>query len=250
MSMTGNTSGNSTSQKAVVVINAGPEARIEIQDVSIPQPRDDEVLVKLTHSGVCHADVSFVYGDWMELGFTFEGSQTPGHEGIGTVVAVGSCVSVLKLGARVGIKWIRRVCGVCGYCEAGKDNWCESQTHSGRTTSGSFQQYVTAPANYVPIIPSEISGECAGPLLCAGSTMYSALKASNARLGDWVVIVSLVFPFTTHANETHRRPVLAAALVIWGFSTLRLWDSGSSPLMQETEKAFACLREPKSFSIF
>lgn len=250
MSMTGNTSGNSTSQRAVVVINAGPEARIEIQDVSIPQLKDDEVLVKLTHSGVCHSDVSFTYGDWKDLGFTFEGSQTPGHEGIGTVVAVGSYVSALKLGDRVGIKWIRRVCGVCHYCEAGKENWCESQTHSGRTTSGSFQQYVTAPANYVPIIPPEISGEHAGPLLCAGSTMYSALKTLNVTPGDWVVIVSLAFHFTTQANKIHRRLVLAAALVIWGFSTLRLWDSRSSPLIQETGKPSVCLRGPRSFSTF
>jgi alcohol dehydrogenase, propanol-preferring len=233
MSMTGNTSGNSTSQRAVVVINAGPEARIEIQDVSIPQLKDDEVLVKLTHSGVCHSDVSFTYGDWMDLGFTFEGSQTPGHEGIGTVVAVGSYVSALKLGDRVGIKWIRRVCGVCHYCEAGKENWCESQTHSGRTTSGSFQQYVTAPANYVPIIPPEISGEHAGPLLCAGSTMYSALKTLNVTPGDWVVIVSLVFHFTTQAIKTQSQTGAGGGLghlgiqyaKIMGFRVLAI-DSG------------------------
>ena len=189
-------------QRAVVVINAGSEASIEIKSVPIPQPKDDEVLVRLSYSGVCHADVSFVYGDWKQLGFEFEGSQTPGHEGVGTVSAVGSRVKTLKLGARVGIKWVRRVCGTCRHCQAGNDNWCETQSHSGRTVSGSFQQYVTAPADYLPIIPPEISDENAGPLLCAGSTMYLALKASKARPGDWVVIVSLFLSFNLISRFT------------------------------------------------
>ena len=198
--MTTNTSEDLPLQKAVVVLNAGRDAEIEIKDVPIPQPKDDEVLVRLSYSGVCHADVSFVYGDWKQLGFVFNGSQTPGHEGVGTVVAVGSEAKNLKLGARVGIKWIRRVCRTCRHCQARNENWCESQLQSGRTTSGSFQQYVTAPADYLPMIPPEISDEEAGPLLCAGSTMFSALRAAKAGPGDWVVIVSRLVPFQPYTD--------------------------------------------------
>ena len=189
------TGANHELQKAIVILNAGRHAKIEIIDVPVPQMKDDEVLIRLSHSGVCHADVSFVYGDWKQLGFVFEGSQTPGHEGVGTVTAVGSEVKVLKPGVRVGVKWIRRVCRVCYHCRAGNDNWCESQLQSGRTTSGSFQQWVTAPADYLPLIPSEVSDEDAGPLLCAGSTMYSALRASKAKSGEWIAIVSHLVPF-------------------------------------------------------
>lgn len=204
--MTSNTSADQQLQKALVILNAGRDAKIEIIDVPVPQTKDDEVLIRLSYSGVCHADVSFVYGDWKQLGFVFEGSQTPGHEGVGTVNAVGSDVKVLKPGARVGIKWIRRVCRICYHCRAGNDNWCESQLQSGRTTSGSFQQYVTAPADYLPLIPPEVSDEDAGPLLCAGSTMYSALRASKASSGDWIVIVSRLVSFRSYIvldmNET------------------------------------------------
>ncbi len=196
--MNANTSADHELQKAVVVLNAGQDAKIEIRDVPVPQPKDDEVLIRLHYSGVCHADVSFVYGDWKQLGFVFEGSQTPGHEGVGTVTAIGRDVKDLEPGARVGIRWIRRVCRICYHCRAGNDNWCESQLQSGRTTPGSFQQYVTAPADYLPMIPPEVSDEHAGPLLCAGSTIYLALRASKAASGDWIVIVSGLVSFRSY----------------------------------------------------
>ena len=175
-------------QKAVIIEKPGPDARVSIQEISVPQPQPDEVLIRLSHTGVCHADVAFIFGEWEPLGFGIEGSKTPGHEGVGVVAAIGTNVANLKVGDRVGTKWLRNVCWRCTYCKAGNENMCVEQTHFGRSTPGSFQQYLTSPAVFTPKIPRGIPDEKAGPLLCAGVTMYRALKMSRLHPNDWVVI--------------------------------------------------------------
>jgi propanol-preferring alcohol dehydrogenase len=176
-------------QKAVIVTKPGPDARVRIEDVQIPKPGPEEVLIHLSYTGVCHADIAFILGEWDNFHFSLEGSQTPGHEGVGRVVALGSNVTNFTIGDRVGTKWIRDVCGACSLCIRGKESLCTSQTTYGRNSPGSFQQYVTSPANYTPRIPEAISDEKAGPILCAGVTMYRGLKVSGAVAGEWVVIV-------------------------------------------------------------
>ena len=176
-------------QRAVVIENPGNEARVTIQDVDLPEVGDEDVLIRVSHSGVCHADVAFAFDEWRQLGFGLENSKTPGHEGVGEVVAVGRKVTNLKLGDRAGTKWLRSVCGECNYCHEGLENLCWQRKLYGQSTPGSFQQYVTSPGCFTPKIPAEISDEEAGPLLCAGVTMFRALKISNARPGDWVVII-------------------------------------------------------------
>lgn len=176
-------------QRAIVIENPGKEARITVQDVELPEVGDEEVLIRVSHSGICHADVAFAFDEWHELGFGLENSKTPGHEAVGGVISVGPKVTDLKVGDRVGTKWLRSVCGKCNYCQEGTENLCWQRKLYGKSVPGSFQQYVTSPGNFTPKVPAEISDEEAGPLLCAGVTMFRALKISKARPGDWVVIV-------------------------------------------------------------
>jgi len=116
--------------------------------------------------------------------------QVGGHEGVGTVAALGpgSESSGLKIGDRVGIKWMAAVCGNCMACLAGADAMCASGKVSGYYTPGTFQQYALAPAHYVTPIPDGLPSDAAAPMLCGGVTVYSALKKSRAVPGDWVVI--------------------------------------------------------------
>ncbi len=172
-----------------MIENPGKEARITVQDIELPEVGDEDVLIRISHSGICHADVAFAFDEWYQLGFGLENSKTPGHEGVGKIVAVGRKVTNLKVGDRAGTKWLRSVCGKCNYCDAGTENLCWQRKLYGQSTPGSFQQYITSPGSFTPKIPAEISDEEAGPLLCAGVTMFRALKASKARSGDWVVIV-------------------------------------------------------------
>lgn len=73
-------------------------------------------------------------------------------------------------------------------CRGGSDGLCFKQKVSGYYTPGTFQQYALGPANYVTPIPDGLGSDEAAPLLCAGVTVYAALKRSNAKPGQWVVI--------------------------------------------------------------
>lgn len=116
--------------------------------------------------------------------------QVGGHEGIGVVAQLGPLceASSVRIGDRVGIKWIASACGNCMACLAGADGICSSAEVSGYTCPGTFQEYTLAPAHYVTPIPNGLASDIAAPLLCGGVTVYSALKKSRAQAGDWVVI--------------------------------------------------------------
>jgi propanol-preferring alcohol dehydrogenase len=73
-------------------------------------------------------------------------------------------------------------------CHDSADACCANQKVSGYYNPGTFQQYLTSPAHYVTPVPDSLPSDVAAPLLCAGVTVYSALKRSNARPGNWVVI--------------------------------------------------------------
>jgi len=88
----------------------------------------------------------------------------------------------------VGIKWVASACGACAACYEGADGVCFNQKVSGYYHPGTFQQYAIGPANYVTPIPEGLSSADAAPILCAGVTVYSALRKSEAKSGQWVVI--------------------------------------------------------------
>ncbi|QKX54972.1 uncharacterized protein TRUGW13939_02062 [Talaromyces rugulosus] len=142
-----------------------------------------------THSGVCHSDLDIMTNSWHGLPPTPE-EQIGGHEGVGHIVRLGpgAETSGLGIGDRVGVKWVASACGNCEPCYAGLDNMCFNQKVSGYYTPGTFQQYLLRPAAYVTRIPDEVESVQAAPLLCAGLTVYSALKRSTAIPGQWVVI--------------------------------------------------------------
>ena len=120
-----------------------------------------------------------------------EYNQVGGHEGVGEVAKLGPGVDetdVIKVGKRVGVKWVAGVCGRCEACYQGAESCCPNQKISGYFTPGTFQQYVLAPANYATPIPDGLDSADAAPMLCAGLTTYSALRKSNTQPGDWVVI--------------------------------------------------------------
>ncbi|KAF3481771.1 alcohol dehydrogenase [Arthroderma uncinatum] len=158
--------------------------------VDVPEPGTGQVLVNLTHSGVCHSDLSVMTSGWPGFIKPTQSGQVGGHEGVGKVVKFGPGAesSGLKIGDRVGIKWVSSACGNCAYCLEGTDGCCLNQKVSGYYTPGTFQQYVLGPAHYVTPIPDGLPSDEAAPMLCAGVTVYAALKRSRAEPGQWVVI--------------------------------------------------------------
>lgn len=128
---------------------------------------------------------------WAGLPAPTQEGQVGGHEGVGKIVKMGAGTenSAVKVGQRVGIKWISAICDSCPACLAGHDGVCFNQKVSGYYTPGTFQQYVTGPASYVTPIPEGLDSAAAAPMLCAGVTVYSALRKSGAQSGDWVVLL-------------------------------------------------------------
>lgn len=84
---------------------------------------------------------------WVSLPHPTQPGQVGGHEGVGKIVKMGSGTdnSAVKVGDRVGIKWISGICGNCQPCLSGHDGQCFNQKISGYYTPGTFQQYVLGP---------------------------------------------------------------------------------------------------------
>ena len=158
---------------------------LTIEEVPIPTPGPGEVLVKIMASGVCHTDLHAADGDWpVKPTLPF----IPGHEGAGIVVALGAGVSGLREGDPVGIAWLHDACGACEHCITGWETLCESQHNSGYGVNGSFAEYAIGAAAYVGRLPDRADFGALAPILCAGVTTYKAIKETEARPGEWIVI--------------------------------------------------------------
>ncbi|QYY29195.1 MULTISPECIES: alcohol dehydrogenase AdhP [Cupriavidus] len=169
--------------KAAVVRAFG--APLTIDEVPVPQPGPGQVQVKIEASGVCHTDLHAADGDWpVKPTLPF----IPGHEGVGYVSAVGSGVSRVKEGDRVGVPWLYSACGYCEHCLQGWETLCEKQQNTGYSVNGGYGEYVVADPNYVGLLPDKVGFVEIAPILCAGVTVYKGLKVTDTRPGQWVVI--------------------------------------------------------------
>lgn len=160
---------------------AGP---IAIEDVDMPVPGPGEVLVKVEACGVCHSDLHLAQGDWDMLRGITKMPLIGGHEIAGVVSSVGEGVTDLKIGDRVGVPWLHWTCGECEYCKKGRETLCGKQKITGCTVDGGFAEYVKAPATHAAKLPGGLSAEQVAPLLCAGLTVYKALKNSGIAKGE------------------------------------------------------------------
>ena len=112
--------------KAAVVQAFGEP--LVMQDVPMPEVGPGKVLVKVTASGVCHTDLHAADGDWpVKPSPPF----IPGHEGVGEVAAVGSGVTSVKEGDRVGVPWLHTACEHCVHCVGGWETLCDRQQNTG-----------------------------------------------------------------------------------------------------------------------
>ena len=163
--------------KAAVLHEIGKP--ITIEEVATPSPGGGEVLIRVEACGVCHSDLHLADGDWDLLRPITKVPLILGHEVAGTVAALGAGVTQLNVGDRVGVPWIFWTCGECEFCREGRETLCVKQKITGCTVDGGFAEYLVAPATHAAPLPASLSAVEAAPLLCAGLTVYKAMKASG-----------------------------------------------------------------------
>jgi propanol-preferring alcohol dehydrogenase len=175
-----------TTMRAAVVPELG--AKLEIQQLTVPEPGPGQVLVKIEASGLCHTDIHAAHGEWpVKPNPPF----IPGHEGVGVVMAAGPGATLHEPGDRVAIAWLGSACGHCRYCVAGWETLCEAQQNSGYSVDGCYAEYAVADDRYVVDVPDEIVSIDAAPLTCAGVTTFKAIKVAGLQPGETVSIVGI-----------------------------------------------------------
>jgi propanol-preferring alcohol dehydrogenase len=159
---------------------------LSIEEVPTPEPGDEQVLVRIEASGLCHTDIHAARGEWPVKPTP---PFIPGHEGVGVVEALGTGnMFGLTEGARVALPWLGYSCGHCRYCNSGWETLCESQLNMGYALNGGFAEYTVGNARNVVAVPDGIDPLDAAPLTCAGVTTYKAVKLSEARSSDVVAV--------------------------------------------------------------
>lgn len=179
-------------QTAVVVKSTGKDWTLQVDHAyPVPQLLPGQALVRLSHTGVCHSDLSAINSGWKRQ----MTCDVPGHEGVGEVVALHAETDLsratVSVGNRVGVPLIRDPCGECAVCglEDG-EVMCPNTGFHGMEHNGTYQEYIAVMASYLVPLPDapSIHDSLFAPVLCGGVTAYKALKKSGAGQGDWVAV--------------------------------------------------------------
>ena len=106
----------------------------------------------------------------------------PGHEIVGIVKKLGPGVNDFTVGQRVGIPWVAQTCGLCKFCQSGRENLCDEALFTGYTRDGGYATHTVANTKFCFPLPERLSDEHAAPLLCAGLIGWRTLKlAGNGK---------------------------------------------------------------------
>lgn len=153
--------------------------RLVVRDA--PRPAPGQVRVKVRACGICRTDLHVVEGDLPER----RAHVIPGHQIVGVVDALGDGAEEALLGARVGVAWLHRTCGVCRFCASERENLCVAPDFTGWTVDGGFAEHAIAPAEFVYPLPEAFGDLAAAPLLCAGIIGFRCLAQTGLGARGW-----------------------------------------------------------------
>ncbi len=154
---------------------------------------DNDVLIEILYSGICHSDIHQSRDEWGGSIFP----MVPGHEIAGRVVEVGRNVTKFKVGDLAGVGCMVNSCGVCDRCKAGEEQYCEnnktvytynSRDFNGDPTLGGYSNNIVVTENFALKIPQGADIARIAPLLCAGATTYSPLRFTHVGQGDKIAV--------------------------------------------------------------
>ena len=159
-------------------------------------PRRHDVVIEVSHCGVCHTDIHFVRNDFGMSVYP----MVPGHEIIGKVIAVGGDVKKFRPGDTAGVGCLVDSCRECESCTNGLEQHCQNGfvlTYSGyekdgkTVTQGGYSTKIVVDERFVLKVSPKLAPDKTAPLLCAGITTYSPLRHWKIGKGHKVAVVGL-----------------------------------------------------------
>ncbi len=161
---------------------------LELFTYEQPKINPHDILVSVTHCGLCQTDIHAIEDYYEITTFPF----VPGHEIVGHVLSVGSAVSDLKKGDRVGIGWQGRSCMKCEWCLKGEEQLCMDIVSSATWNPyGGFSSSICVDSRFAYLIPDSMPSEVAAVLMCAGITVYSPLRSYATQQGKKIGIIGV-----------------------------------------------------------
>jgi D-arabinose 1-dehydrogenase-like Zn-dependent alcohol dehydrogenase len=161
-----------------------PGGNFEVVERPVPEPGRGQVRIKVEACGICHSDELVKEGYWPGIQYP----RVPGHEIAGRIDAIGADVTLWKPGQRVGLGWHGGHCFQCDPCRRGDFILCQFEKITAISFDGGYSEYMVAPAEAVAAMPDDLPADEAAPLLCAGITVFNALRNSGARVGELVAV--------------------------------------------------------------
>ena len=150
------------------------EQGLRLEDVPVPEPGPDEVLIEVHTTGICGTDLHiYEWDDWAQA--TVPAPMTIGHEFSGHIASVGSNVSGFVEGEVVGAEG-HVVCAHCRNCLAGRRHLCQHPRGLGVDIPGAFADYVIVPKTNVWRHLDDIDMEIAALFDPFGNAVHTALK--------------------------------------------------------------------------
>ena len=179
----------------------GDPGKITLEEKPIPVPSRAEVLVRIDAVAICATDLEIIYhGPPAQIngGLPHNQNFTPGHEYMGTVVALGPGVDEYKIGERVTVE-IHAGCGQCKRCREGMYTSCHNygknygdvnkgHRANGFTTDGGFAEYAVNNVNTLVHVADSMSDEEATLVVTAGTAMYGLTELGGLVAGESVVV--------------------------------------------------------------
>ncbi|SAK83921.1 alcohol dehydrogenase [Caballeronia glebae] len=174
------------------------EAHAELAPMRIERRalRADDVAIEIAYCGICHTDAHYLHNDWGSSKYPL----VPGHEIVGHVTAIGDAVTRHKVGDRVAVGCLVDSCQHCAPCEEGEEQNCiagPTPTYNGRDrqsgepTHGGYSEHIVVREKFVLRVPEALDMRYAGPLLCAGITVWTPLRRYGIGKGSKVAVVGL-----------------------------------------------------------
>ncbi|MEE9410481.1 MAG: zinc-binding dehydrogenase [Candidatus Heimdallarchaeota archaeon] len=159
---------------------------LENREIPTPEPKPDEVLIRIKAAGICHSDVHYRDGVSSVANLPI----TLGHEVAGEIEKLGSNVSDFKVGDRVCLNYMI-TCGKCKYCVQGTEQFCVEGKMIGKDIDGGYAEHIAVPTRGLYKIPYSVSFDHASVMMCSSATSLHALRKTRFKPGETIAIFGL-----------------------------------------------------------